>query len=209
MTERSQLLRTVPLILNLRVLAVNRMRSSKRAALPATPRTLTCWRHADFIPSAPHPNHRVAYARVSERGAMTAAQHTRRAEKRTLGRAFQSHFINRSARPHSRRTRFDNRASAAQRKGATSATSLSLPPPSTRCRRAFNVERRMLLTMRTTSWQTASSRRSPVIGTPTLHHAARRSMTFVRRSKMVFWGCLLYTSPSPRDRQKSRMPSSA
>ena len=23
------------------------------------------------------------------------------------------------------------------------------------------------------------------------------------------WGCLLYTSPSPRDRQKSRMPSSA
>ena len=25
----------------------------------------------------------------------------------------------------------------------------------------------------------------------------------------VLWGCLLYTSPSPRDRQKSRMPSSA
>ena len=25
----------------------------------------------------------------------------------------------------------------------------------------------------------------------------------------VSWGCLLYTSPSPRDRQKSRMPSSA
>ena len=25
----------------------------------------------------------------------------------------------------------------------------------------------------------------------------------------VFWLCLLYTSPSPRDRQKSRMPSSA
>ena len=25
----------------------------------------------------------------------------------------------------------------------------------------------------------------------------------------VFWFCLLYTSPSPRDRQKSRMPSSA
>ena len=24
-----------------------------------------------------------------------------------------------------------------------------------------------------------------------------------------FWACLLYTSPSPRDRQKSRMPSSA
>ena len=39
-----------------------------------------------------------------------------------------------------------------------------------------------------------------------------------RREKIVFYGycivailstCLLYTSPSPRDRQKSRMPSSA
>ena len=27
--------------------------------------------------------------------------------------------------------------------------------------------------------------------------------------KRLFWPCLLYTSPSPRDRQKSRMPSSA
>ena len=26
---------------------------------------------------------------------------------------------------------------------------------------------------------------------------------------MLIWICLLYTSPSPRDRQKSRMPSSA
>ena len=26
---------------------------------------------------------------------------------------------------------------------------------------------------------------------------------------MTSWGCLLYTSPSPRDRQKARMPSSA
>ena len=26
---------------------------------------------------------------------------------------------------------------------------------------------------------------------------------------IYFWDCLLYTSPSPRDRQKSRMPSSA
>ena len=39
-----------------------------------------------------------------------------------------------------------------------------------------------------------------------------------QRKKVIFWGiggavilriCLLYTSPSPRDRQKSRMPSSA
>ena len=28
-------------------------------------------------------------------------------------------------------------------------------------------------------------------------------------SLQVQYGCLLYTSPSPRDRQKSRMPSSA
>ena len=28
-------------------------------------------------------------------------------------------------------------------------------------------------------------------------------------NKYLGWGCLLYTSPSPRDRQKSRMPSSA
>ena len=27
--------------------------------------------------------------------------------------------------------------------------------------------------------------------------------------KIIAIGCLLYTSPSPRDRQKSRMPSSA
>ena len=29
------------------------------------------------------------------------------------------------------------------------------------------------------------------------------------KSAMPYVGCLLYTSPSPRDRQKSRMPSSA
>ena len=27
--------------------------------------------------------------------------------------------------------------------------------------------------------------------------------------RVQYWTCLLYTSPSPRDRQKSRMPSSA
>ena len=30
-----------------------------------------------------------------------------------------------------------------------------------------------------------------------------------RKSKYANQSCLLYTSPSPRDRQKSRMPSSA
>ena len=29
------------------------------------------------------------------------------------------------------------------------------------------------------------------------------------KSDQVRWACLLYTSPSPRDRQKTRMPSSA
>ena len=29
------------------------------------------------------------------------------------------------------------------------------------------------------------------------------------RITVLAWSCLLYTSPSPRDRQKSRMPSSA
>ena len=28
-------------------------------------------------------------------------------------------------------------------------------------------------------------------------------------SEIAFWACLLYTSPSPRDRTRSRMPSSA
>ena len=30
---------------------------------------------------------------------------------------------------------------------------------------------------------------------------------YIKKGKL--WDCLLYTSPSPRDRQKSRMPSSA
>ena len=34
-------------------------------------------------------------------------------------------------------------------------------------------------------------------------------MREVLKKKPWFRGCLLYTSPSPRDRQKSRMPSSA
>ena len=31
----------------------------------------------------------------------------------------------------------------------------------------------------------------------------------VRKVVLLSYDCLLYTSPSPRDRQKSRMPSSA
>ena len=31
----------------------------------------------------------------------------------------------------------------------------------------------------------------------------------IPNNRIMAWSCLLYTSPSPRDRQKSRMPSSA
>ena len=31
----------------------------------------------------------------------------------------------------------------------------------------------------------------------------------ILEASALLWACLLYTSPSPRDRQKSRMPSSA
>ena len=32
---------------------------------------------------------------------------------------------------------------------------------------------------------------------------------FAEQYEEMYYNCLLYTSPSPRDRQKSRMPSSA
>ena len=42
------------------------------------------------------------------------------------------------------------------------------------------------------------------------HYALRPSdMRRVQEVDLLYWICLLYTSPSPRDRQKSRMPSSA
>ena len=36
-----------------------------------------------------------------------------------------------------------------------------------------------------------------------------KKQSLVSEAKKLFIACLLYTSPSPRDRQKSRMPSSA
>ena len=44
-----------------------------------------------------------------------------------------------------------------------------------------------------------------VVMSPALELGGKRRRAFLRTS----YGCLLYTSPSPRDRQKSRMPSSA
>ena len=39
--------------------------------------------------------------------------------------------------------------------------------------------------------------------------ALSRSLGVMRDAYRLYGPCLLYTSPSPRDRQKSRMPSSA
>ena len=43
---------------------------------------------------------------------------------------------------------------------------------------------------------------------PPAHHSQTLYQTTIR-NVALFLSCLLYTSPSPRDRQKSRMPSSA
>ena len=49
-----------------------------------------------------------------------------------------------------------------------------------------------------------------VTGSIRLAHSLERMQEFERVKGMGrYQGCLLYTSPSPRDRQKSRMPSSA
>ena len=40
-------------------------------------------------------------------------------------------------------------------------------------------------------------------------HPDLNYMMSMQESLVVYMACLLYTSPSPRDRQKSRMPSSA
>ena len=41
------------------------------------------------------------------------------------------------------------------------------------------------------------------------HPKADPSVIVIDSERVQYWLCLLYTSPSPRDRQKSRMPSSA
>ena len=46
---------------------------------------------------------------------------------------------------------------------------------------------------------------NPMLG----HRGCRLGISFPEIYKMQCEACLLYTSPSPRDRQKSRMPSSA
>ena len=61
-----------------------------------------------------------------------------------------------------------------------------------------------------TSWLTRTRRHEPAdtnrLTHMALHGTARHAATL---ALSLIIGCLLYTSPSPRDRQKSRMPSSA
>ena len=61
------------------------------------------------------------------------------------------------------------------------------------------------------TWRTLlQSIATPVIST-SLYFVVFGSAIGARMEAMhgIPYGCLLYTSPSPRDRQKSRMPSSA
>src|SRR5665213_4514664 len=52
--------------------------------------------------------------------------------------------------------------------------------------------------------------RAPTATTSAHHHFRLvRSVSQTQNVVQTFGTCLLYTSPSPRDRQKSRMPSSA
>ena len=55
----------------------------------------------------------------------------------------------------------------------------------------------------------ASSLTSETYATSLDDDAANAVMAEAEFLSALIWACLLYTSPSPRDRQKSRMPSSA
>ena len=47
------------------------------------------------------------------------------------------------------------------------------------------------------------------VGRPSSLHYAKNLSKYINGPKVYFKSCLLYTSPSPRDRIASRMPSSA
>ena len=44
---------------------------------------------------------------------------------------------------------------------------------------------------------------------PLAHYGGSRAYQTERQEAEAYYGCLLYTSPSPRDVEESRMPSSA
>ena len=48
-----------------------------------------------------------------------------------------------------------------------------------------------------------------VVGSGGREHAIAKKLLESKDVEQVFVACLLYTSPSPRDRTRSRMPSSA
>ena len=56
--------------------------------------------------------------------------------------------------------------------------------------------------------QTAVDRMSKSVKNIRSCYVQEQSVT-IKNNKIDKYRCLLYTSPSPRDRQKSRMPSSA
>ena len=62
-------------------------------------------------------------------------------------------------------------------------------------------------------WLNTLSVRNHSPHTLTAYFAGLNQLALFLRGKRLTWtrcdNCLLYTSPSPRDRQKSRMPSSA
>ena len=63
----------------------------------------------------------------------------------------------------------------------------------------------------TTGFKRSRAEFGDIFATSPLQNASSSigSGTILKSVKQQFTHCLLYTSPSPRDRQKSRMPSSA
>ena len=57
--------------------------------------------------------------------------------------------------------------------------------------------------------QLTLSQKVPVTGSVIVTTPQDIALLDARKAYKMFENCLLYTSPSPRDRQKSRMPSSA
>ena len=60
-----------------------------------------------------------------------------------------------------------------------------------------------------TSWYTHGLATSYLEGANFLTAAVSTPADAMGHSLLLLWGCLLYTSPSPRDVEESRMPSSA
>ena len=59
------------------------------------------------------------------------------------------------------------------------------------------------------SWVTFSFQIDTSMAVEMMKIAYDKGVNFFDNAEAYANGCLLYTSPSPRDRQKSRMPSSA